>query len=494
MPYVGLHIDGDSVHLALIKKRGGKIEIDTEKTIATHDALLSEDIIGKKVEVTSGLSPSDVIIRNFDIPLAKKRALNAAMPFQLETHVPLPLSESILLPKLHTLDSSSTRVNVIGCHKQNLHRHLLKLEDMGVSANWVSSYPNALKRYAQHFYPTLSSYIALYIGLYQTYLIAVHEGKLWASTSIEMGIKNLKNPADEQKIKAVKIKFKSDLDRSITFLKSKCKAVLHWDFLCCGYVDQIFEENDLSDLEIPSRAQSIDQAHAPYAIAIGLALDTAHQDSATVQFREGNFISSKHLASLGKRLCASFFLSALIALLSFATMSALINRKEYALEKRLNTFIENWSSADKLQASEFALGHDCKRSLRIDHKISHLKKKLREQASFFPVYLDVPSVSELLTHLSHHPIFGNQQHDIDIQSLHYELESYPCLKSLSTPYRAKVRMNLVIPSSASATLLHDALKAGDALIDGAGGVEFHRNSTGYCAQCYLQSSKRRKRK
>ena len=489
MPHVGLHIDGDSIHLALIKKKGGKIEIDTEKTIASHDALLSEDIIGKKVEVTSGLSPLDVIIRNFDIPLTKKRALKAALPFQLENQVPLPMAESILLSKLHPLDGSSTRVNVVGCHKKNLHRHLSQLEDMGVSTNWVSSHPSALQRYAHHFYPTLSSYIAFYIGLYQTCLVAVHEGQLWASTAIEMGVKHIKEPADKQKTKTLKTKFKSDLDRSITFLKSKCKAVLHWDFLSLGYVDQVFEEKDLSDLEIQSEIERVDLNHSPFAIAIGLALDTAYQDASTIQFREGSFISSTHLASLGKRLCSSFFISALIAVLSFATTSALINRKEYSLEKDLNTFIENWSAADKLQAAEFALGHDCKRSVRIHHKFSHLKKKLREQASFFPVYLEVPSVSELLTHLSHHPIFSNQQHDIDIQSLHYELETYPSIKSLSTPYKAKVRMNLAIPASASATLLHDALQAGDDLIDGAGGVEFHRNASGYSAQFYLKRRK-----
>ena len=479
MPNVGLHIDQNTIYLALIKKAKNGLKIDIVKKIDSSAALLSSDFIGKQTELTTGLSIKDVLMRSFDMPLCKKRALKQALPFQLESQFPYPINELIILTTYKPVDKATTRVHTLATHTKTIESHLKNLQEIGLSAHWISSHAVALERYVTHFYPKLNPYIAIFVGPSETLLIAKNQDQIIGTTSFSIGSETLNHTTDPSKAKT---RFSHELDRSIHFLKSKCKAALHWHVLPLGsmadLINSHLENDDITIIE-----ERIEKSYARYAIAIGLGLDTAMRDEKTCQFRQGSYTSSHHLGKLGKKLCLTFFLSALLALTVQVTTNALLKASAKDAEQEIATFIE---SSDLLKSNELSLFHETDVQKRIDYKIDQLKAHLRKQKGFFPVNLDVPAMTEVIAYLTAHPILSDPTHAVDILSLHYELDSYPTLNHINTRYGATISLELSIPSSTFATVLLDALKNDTTMIDTQREIDFQRTGSGYTLKCHLK--------
>ncbi|MCP5492304.1 MAG: hypothetical protein H7A40_04610 [Chlamydiales bacterium] len=483
MPNVGLHIDQNTIYLALIKKAKNGLKVDLVKKIDSSAALLSSDFIGRQTELTTGLSVKDVLMRSFDMPLCKKRALKQALPFQLESQFPYPINELIILTTFTPVDKSTTHIHALATHTKTIESHLKKLQNLGLSAHWVSSHAVALERYVAHFYPKLDPYIAIFVAPSETLLIAKNQGQIVGTTAFSIGTATLEQATDPSDVRA---RFSYELDRSIHFLKSKCKAALHWQILTLGSADDLVNDQiEGSDMILVK--ERIEKSYARYAIAIGLGLDTAMKDEKTCQFRQGSYTSSHHLGKLGKKLCLTFFLSALLALTSQITTSALLKSNAKNIEKYITSFIE---SSNHLNSNDLAFCHESDVQKRLDYKIGQLKAYLRKQKGFFPVNLEIPAVTEILAYLSTHPIFSDPTHGIEISSLHYELDTYPTLNHINTRYDGTLSLELSIPSPTSATLLIDTLKTDTTLIDTQRDIDFQRTGAGYTLTCHLKRSNR----
>ncbi|HPE84989.1 MAG TPA: hypothetical protein PLO43_02275 [Chlamydiales bacterium] len=496
MSNIGLHIDGSAMHLALLKKRKGKVEIQSLKHT---DTLISEPFLEKRIEMTTGLSCRDTLVRTIDIPLTKRKGVLEALPFQIEHQVPYPLNDLIINTSLHPIDKTSTKAQIIASPKSKIAAHLKLLQDRGLSANWISSHAQALYRYCSHFYPNISNCIALFFGSKETSLISIIDHKLHTSTSIAIGYShfidlwNSENPGKKfpalhaeiftdakSEVHKLKKRYFSELDRCIHFVKGRCKTALHMNALPLGYFIDFFGADPIIENPIQERCE-IDKA--PFAIGIGLALDTLCQDQQTIQFRQNNFTPSAHLAKLGKKLCYCFFLASLLAFFSLFLTNGLLHRREINLERKMNAFIDGWEQVGKLSRSKFALSHEKKPLRRIEYKLDRLKNILRTQKGFFPVYSQVPLVSETLATLTQVPLFER----VNIQSFNYQLLQYPLLSKPFSSYDGIVQLYMKIPEPSLARQIQDYLQNDCALVDKSKDLRWERSSDGYTAEFHLRS-------
>ena len=499
MSNIGLHIDGSLMHLALIKKRKNTFEIQSLKQT---DTLLSDSFFEKKIEITTGLSCHDTLIRTIDIPLAKRKSVLAALPFQIENQVPYPLEDLIVNTSLRLIDKGATRAQIIASPKSKIEAHLKLLQDRGISSSWVSSNAAALQRYCKYYYPDISNLIVVYFGNKETSLISIVDNQLLTSTSIPVGYSHFieawhqenpgqsfpKNHSDifsgsKKEIHKLKKRYFKELDRCIHFVKSRCKTALHMNGLSLGYFDEFFGSDSIIENPIDDRKET---DKAPFAIAIGLAFDTALSDEQTVQMRQDPFTPSAHLGKLGKKLCYCFFLTSLLAFFSLFFTNALLHRKEVQLERDINAFIEGWGGARKLSPSEFSLSHERKSGKRIEYKIDRLKNILRSQKGFFPVVSDMPLVSDVLATFSEAPIFKN----VDIQSFNYQLLQYPMLNKPFTPSEGIAQLYMKISDSSLAKQVQDYLQNDCPLVDESKPIRFERSPSGYSAEFKMKKVKR----
>jgi len=159
----------------------------------------------------------------------------------------------------------------------------------------------------------------------------------------------------------------------------------------------------------------------PLALAIGAALHSL--EPKPLQLLTGALTPKKQLSSTGKTIAATF-----AAALCAAAVLLVWGGAQHEERRR---FLES-------QALE---------------KTSSLPKKL-------PYLLEVPTVTETLSWLSHHPL-SNTFHLLDIR---YRLTSLPTLDTPSTPQEAIVDLTLQIHNPTLARQFHDALLQ-DPLID-----------------------------
>ncbi len=499
MSNIGLHIDGSLMHLALIKKRKNAFEIQSLKQT---DTLLSESFFEKKIEITTGLSCHDTLIRTINIPLAKRKSVLAALPFQIEHQVPYPLDDLIINTSLHSIDKSSTSAQIIASPKTKIEAHLRLLQDRGISSSWVASNATALERYCKHYYPDVSNLIAVFFGNKETSLISIIDNQLSTSTSIPIGYGHFieiwhsenpnqsfpKNHSDifsgkKNDVHKLKSRYFKELDRCIHFIKDRCKTALHMNGLSLGYFNEFFGSDPIIENPIEDRNES---DKAPFAIAIGLALDTAKQDDKTVQMRQDPFTPSAHLGRLGKKLCYCFFLTSLLAFFSLFFTKALLYRKEIQLERDINAFIEGWGGARKLSPASFALAHEKHPGKRIEYKIDRLKNILRAQKGFFPVVSDMPLVSHVLATLSETPIFK----DVNIQSFNYQLLQYPMLNKPFTPSEGIIQLYMKISDPSIAKQVQDYLQNDCPLVDQSHPLRFERSSNGYSVEFSMKKDRK----
>ena len=296
-------------------------------------------------------------------PLVKQAAVRAALPFQIESHMPYPLDQLIVNTSLHQQGPDTTQARVIAAHQEKIRTHLDTLSNQELRPGWVSCYPQALFRFSRHYFPEINHCIVLFFGSEETSLIAIVDGALHIASSFAIGEKDFiqlwrkqypqdelpedlseifarKNPA----LHSLKERFCKELDRSIHFINSKCKTALHDTLITLGQYDQLFSSEYFQQHDM----QVHQSKHAVYAVAIGLALDTSVQNETSVQFLKGQFTPSTHLGRLGKKLCISLCMATFIACFTQALTGRMISKNTQQLENKIAAYSQSWAKKKSL--------------------------------------------------------------------------------------------------------------------------------------------------
>lgn len=306
-----------------------------EVTRFDNGALISEKISGeralqrialdhltKEATIVTGLSGRELLFRRLEIPLKEKSAILKALPFQLESLIPYPVDQSIILSQI----GKKGKVKVFATQKKSLQEHLRFWKCRLVEPEFISVHFQALWRYAIHV--GKKNVALLHLGEKESSLLLVREGELQSAISLAFGA-----TGQEQQIKR-------ELFRALKFLGEDLPPFL----LTGSKSDKVCEilQHDSSDVE-------------PFALTIGLALDASAQDQETLQFQR----PASHLVKLRKR----FFLCTALVLLYLMVFSlvgrGIIRSKEQALQNReqeLGLFCKKELGVTPLQLGKVKVG------------------------------------------------------------------------------------------------------------------------------------------
>lgn len=493
MRYIGLHLDGSVFRLALIHKRKGQIEI---KTLTTTNTLIPDTFIGKKIEITTGLRAQDILLRKIDVPLIKQKAVRAALPFQIESHMPYPIDQLILNTSLHVQGQECTQARIIAGHQDKIRQHLEMLDKQSLRPGWVSCYPQALYRFCRYYFPQIDHCIVLYFGSEETSLIGVVNGELQIASSFAIGANdfialwNKQHPQEElpdnlseifsqsnSALQSLKDRFFKEIDRSIHFIKSKCKTALHGNLVPLGQFDLFFSTEYFQQQNL----QLYQSKHAVYAVAIGLALDTTVQDERSIQFLQRQFTPTTHLARLGKKLCISLCMAALMACFTHFATQQLLSQQTQSLEQKIMTYCQSWAAKDSLASNLLQQTKSHTSIDGIEDRVAGIKQTIGRYKNFFPVEPPHWKVSDLLMYLSTAPLLQN----CIIESVNYQMVKYPLIGKRRLPYQIVVDLQLSISNSTLAKQIQDDLQNQHYFIDPSQEFRWQRTKSGYSAKFYL---------
>lgn len=524
---LGLHIEGEHLKVALIHKCKNKIEIDLLRSFSLTDLenvkplyTLSTILSGKKTTITSGLDAYDILFREIQIKLASKRAVLSVLPFQAETLLPHPLEEIILIPSLYKRGDGSTDVALFTTTHVSLKDHLSKLNNLEINPEIVSCTPNALCRLSEFLLPSSKSPKPLFswqkkkenpeemhtstlffdIGQETISYGLLSEGRVKISLSLKRGMQDLiaalaqDNPQEElAKVDFCNIdsslfphlheicqQLKKDLARIFVYIKEKTDDNASFPILLTGDISALmnFQEFFSSSIGISHHLLPIPQDLQNFSLPLGLALDGLHQDSQTVQFRQGPYT---HPSLLKKRTQqAAIYASScfILAVSIWAAGTLFVSKKTDVIFQQLMSY-----TAQELSPSKGTL----------EQEISKWEVNLSKEKGKFPFIPTVPKVSDVLAWISTHPRLSgveNKKEMIEVQKMRYSLIKYPKMNQKLEAYQAKVELEFTAASPRLAREFHEALLAGDFMVDPKQGVTWNMRQNAYVTSFFLKEQTR----
>ncbi len=458
---IGIQLDKSCLRWVSILKKEGKIAIDACEiikldlpTLDAH-AIISAKYGKNNFESVTGVEGKDFLIRKLQTELKSKRAIQKALPFQLEELIPYSLEDISLLSFY-----GKGKVCFFALSNTLLQKHLGSFQVYGIDPEWVSSHPNALMRFAQLIAPQKVSYLVVYVGLEYTTLVSVIEGEVGGCVTVNLGAADVEQ---EQ--------FQKEVDRAVCFLFKERPVS---DFLLTGHADKISVLSKWSSIACDSY-QGIDFSQLKqYAIPIGLALDVLKQDSHSVQFRKGTLMHRRLCVSMKRKVFVGVALCLMLAGLGFLQTKSLLEEHRGFLKTELLLLAKQHKcDIPTLDANARWQQKDFQGMLRI------LKEKVSSKMDQAGYYKTSPRVSDLLLFLSTHP---KLQEGIEIKGVRYSLEKYPKIQSPRDPYLVKVHLDFESPNQTLAKEFYESLLDDSNLTD----INWNREKNGYHATFFIQ--------
>ena len=492
MQTLGLHIEGKRLYSVLLKTRRGKPQVIHFQSIPYSKAPVFVKQIytkNKDVVIATGLSTPEVVTREIRFNLRSKATLLTALPFRIESNVPFPPEETAAYTLFRKGKGKETFVTLFACREAHLDAHIEQWKALTADPYWLSCSPQALHRYASHFFPKVPSLLLFHMGSRHCTYLVIQNDRLVLSQHLPIGsslffhaLKQDDASLSDEFLDDIDIsetrtphlyrlsqKFKQEIARVKTFLERKGFTSL--PSLVCGEIpgpiESILEMQFKSPLKSSSKEFS---ALQPFAIPFGLALDALHQDRRSVQFRQDKKSSKKWRLHFKKLLTTYFSLSLVFSLLFGSIKSFGITAKKRNLERKLSTILEKEVSLEEGITT-----------------LEHAAVKTRSTMTL-PT---APKVSDVLQWVGTHPLLkkGPNGTPLEIKRLQYKLERYPKLGEKKEPYLARVELEISSTTPTIARDFHNALLKGDTLVDEKKEIVWKTSHNAYFAKFYLKNKR-----
>lgn len=547
---LGIDIDGDRLYIAYLAAERGEIKLknlfkgkisenpaDVNPLYIENDEELLRMLLKNCLSI-SALNTNDLLVRRLRLKLTREKDIEEAFAFQAEPLLPFPMENGIVDKMIIEKQEGATLLALIAARKDYIKRHFELLDKLELNPEVVSTAPSALATFSNFFVQTEDPVFAIHIGNASSSCILVRQGKPLASHGTSLGVKSLeeayqldfpngkdfanldlaqlskeKHPHLAKAIEKItqEISWKVIAEAKETKLKEQHHLLITGEgSVLNGLVEKLKEKLPYSLIEIAQKPSfDIDPKSLKiYALAIGLALSGQTKIHQIVDFRQQEFAYLTPWKRFQKPLLTyaglAFFLALSLYLFGHAYIAYSTDQlKERYLsmlamiQKPYDEFERNYELKHPLERSGL---DDSILSIQeltredLEHRLDFLEREIRAMPDTFPLYPNVPRVSDVLAWLSTHPkvVCKDAEKDeencspLKIESFDYVLVKRPEQNKKNEKYQARVDLEFSTASPRIAREFHDALIAPNELIDPKGEVKWSSNRGKYRTTFYLK--------
>ena len=371
MYVLGLHLDGNYFKVCVLSKKGKEVRIEFLKEFNKDVADLSglkasldkkKKLFDSPLEVVSALSQGEVFVRKMEVPFIREKDVHKAV----EAKISFEDGEEEEVYHLTRLQKGkgSTNATVYSFAKKNLEEHYAFIENLGISAEHVTSVEAALERFGQFCGVKDAPYFHFHLGWESSSLYFFEKGKLVEGSFFSFGFKEVVEAVqkdhlllEEVEVEGVQklflqslreakegvvhetfVKLKHSLARVRGYIERKVEVPGETKVLFSGYAEfsRLLkgEIEEISKKEfIPHHKDFSPLELSAYAIEIGLALDRTEKGEG-VQLSVEPCLSTGKKKSRKKRAARLLLQGMASALLFVGTAFLVVTQKEVGLEKR----------------------------------------------------------------------------------------------------------------------------------------------------------------
>jgi len=428
MFWIGLQREGTKLVWAKLHKKGKKVTFLELQEQELH-SLVSPLVLPYQEQETyliAGLSAQDVLLKELDLPLQKRKTLRKILPFQIEPLLPYPPEDAVV-----TLQTS-TPMRCFAAKYTTLQEHASSWKVFSLEPDAISCVPTALHKFAKYFFPQEKHALLLHMDLHTSTLVYQDHAGIKFFCTIPLGFLSLQ---EEQ------ARYARELHRALACLAQKfpsfSKVLLltgHFSSLSQDILKNIFDflaGSAWSILPIPKN-------FAPYAIPIGLALEGIFLDKNS-SFFSSQIVLSKTLVKKRKK-ALTFFAASMTALTALTLILG-----TFTLRKQEQSLLQGFASVMKEAKVTPTSWQD------LQELLPKAWEQLQQTKTPYPLHSPVPCVTKVLAWLSTYPS------SINVRTMDYTLTSYPQATTPKAPYIGKLSMTIQIQDPLEAENFRESL-------------------------------------
>ncbi len=476
MEYLGIDLDGEKASFALLDNKLNIKDLSTYSiaSLITKKSNVKRLYIYQKEKrnsfvIVTALSSNDVLLKTVPFKSTKKSFLKKTIKIYTEQY--LSSTPTALIAHLFSKKESILRFFLTT--NELLTKQIKRFIHIQLEPDVVTTTSLALCSFANYYIKSEKDLILLNIGYNKSSAVLMTNNLPTASYKLKWGTSKLiANPEEDaehtdlNKLNKKNINFdcfqklKNEVNKTLQAILKKgnresYKILITGSLKGLENIGSFLISNE--NLSLVEEEESIKTLKLKeYAIPIGLAISQANKKESPIQFLNNEFTPKRSLRSFAMK---SFILLGFTILL-FASLNIIslsyFEIKGNELKKSISQLIE----LEQQFINSKSLNIDTSQNL--DELLSTLENKIERESRTSPFELTVPNVTNVLEWLNNHDILKGNSEIINIK---YDLVQYPKIENFKSPYKAKVELQIKIPSSTIARQFHDILIKGDELAD-----------------------------
>lgn len=531
---IGLELFTTSVQGAEVEQKYNKIVI-TKLFSLKRDGLDVKPLYNDQPFLSTALDGQDVLIRSLTIPLVKEKDIDSALTFQAEPILPYPVDEALLARQTLKKNEESTDLILLATKKNLLQAHLEQWKSLEIEPENVGSIQSALCQFAKTYLENNKAYLLFHVQEKSSTCVLVDEGKLMASLSQNEGLQllidaysvDLKNngelPPFEQ------IDFYNIDKKNMTHLSSalsrlqKIAAMMTFSLAkefygkpCEGVVFTGLPvtltgfDTTLASLMkltlvrfLPQDGYSTEEMQR-YAVSLGLAIGALPQEKKSFNFRQQELAYPKPWKRLMMPMAVYFAVMFGLSASFYYFGKAYLANEEAQIKQEYINLLSNMNKSYSQFETTYLTKHPAEKidgeiipiesmsREALQNRLNFLQKDLLATPDSFPLFPNIPRVSDLLAWLNNHATVMEKNSDgliqprIFLENLNYTLVKRPMQGKKGDKYQVKVEMEFSSPTPKWAREFHDALITPNDWIDSKNEVKWSSNRGKYKTSFFLK--------
>lgn len=484
--------------------------------------------------ITTGMDGKEVLVRPLHLPLAKDKDIEAALAFQAEPLLPYAAEQALLAYQITSKNQENTDLMLLATRKESVKAHLESWQALQIEPEKVACIPSALCQFGAAYLSQYKAYLILHLQQQEMTCVLIKEGKLLASFAHPEGLELILNaqvaddipflPQNEAEWQALEQQKNSHLIQALRRLQ---KEIVKMSFALAkelkgDKIEGIAVTGEAVDREGLNQTL-IQNSHFPllvcepnasyssrellsYGVPIGLALGSLPDLPSFIDFRQQELSYPHPWQRLIGPLAIYF---AAVFLLSFAFYFFGQQYLHYQEDQLRVTYIDLLAGMHKSH-EQFEMAFLTKNPKaheqfndaipRIEHieqgdlldRLAFLQKELQATPDSFPLFANIPRVSDVLAWLSQHPAVafldeeGSPQTRLQIENFSYAMLKRPQQGKKQEKYQVKIELEFSSPTPKWAREFHDALIAPNDWVDPKGEVKWSSNRGKYKTSFFLK--------
>ncbi|MBA2368418.1 MAG: hypothetical protein H0V82_05270 [Candidatus Protochlamydia sp.] len=452
--------------------------------------------------LTTGLNGNEVLLRAMNLPLTKEKDIDEALAFQAEPMLPYSIDQAILARQIIKKEPDSTDILILSARKECLESHLNQLKALEIEPEKVSCIQAALFQFAKTYFSMHQSYLILHLGENFATALLIKKGLMAASFTQKEQIIFTSGSSEEM------AKFERTFVKLICALSKEAEDHLEGVIFTGesahkeGWCKAVADKAQLPLLQPDDSHDAISmQNKLIHAVPIGLAIQSLPKNPLSIDFRQQEWVYPYPWKRLKAPVAIYFILMLALSTVFYFFGQNYLDFKENKIRQEyvdvlagMNKTHEQFESVylaktpsarEKFNGEEpgiFELNKD-----DFLDRLSFLQKELQSTPDSFPLFANIPRVSDVLGWLSRHPAVAYDEGvKLHIENLSYMILKRPMQGKKQEKYQVKVELEFSSPKPKWAREFHDALIASNDWVDPKGEVKWSSNRGRYKTSFYLK--------